>query len=258
MSNPVFDLPGSIFFSVHSVDKRERGVSHLPSVSPQGMPVKQASQRIDITAFAFIELEAEMGLVKTAPAKIATRRIVNQASLPVTQGPIGTVISAVPVSRISGIERLGSSGPDRLVGTDESDVLIGKLGDDRLIGNAGNDQITGGRGQDWLQGGTGFDRFFFNHVQEGVDYIDDFSVIFDWIVVSAKGFKGGLQPGLPIDRQQFHRGATAVDRSDRFIYHPSSGSLFFDPDGTGAEKPIEFAQLSRNLALTSANIHVIS
>ncbi len=225
MSRPVFDLPGLTVFLPHPVEKVEERESHDPAVSLKRFSPKTASK---------------------PSLQTSTKEATN------------TIISAVPVSRISGIERLGSNESDRLVGTDESDVLVGKLGDDRLIGGGGNDQITGGRGQDWLQGGQGFDRFFFHHAQEGIDYIDDFSVIYDWLVVSAKGFKAGLRPDSLLDRQQFHRGTAAADRSDRFIYHPSTGSLLFDSDGIGSEKPIEVAQLSRNLALTSANIYVIS
>lgn len=257
MSRSVFNLPGLTFLPLRSVTKSSRGPFSMSSIALKGAPTRNAFQRDNIATFAFIQLEAQTSLAQTQRPNIAAHRAISQSASSVEE-TAGTIISAIPVSRISGIERLGSHRPDRLMGTNESDVLIGKSGDDRLIGDAGNDQITGGQGRDWLQGGTGFDRFFFNQSQEGIDDIDDFSVIFDWLVVSAKGFKGGLQPGSPIDRQQFHRGAAAADRSDRFIYHPSTGSLSFDPDGTGPEKSIEFAQLSRNLALTSANIHVVS
>jgi hypothetical protein len=51
---------------------------------------------------------------------------------------------------------IGSSGPDRLVGTRCDDVIYGLGGRDVLIGRAGNDQLNGGRGNDRLRGLDGF------------------------------------------------------------------------------------------------------
>lgn len=238
MSRTIFDLPGLMLFS-QSLNQPGIEQGEMRSASLQAAEVvagRIASSGKPLSA-------QEKGHVQTAALD--------------TQ-PIAAIISAVPISRINGVERLGSNQADRLIGTNESDILIGKLGDDRLVGGAGNDQLTGGHGRDWLQGGPGYDRFFFNQVQDGIDQIDDFSVIFDWLMISAKGFQGKLHPDSTLDRQQFHRGAEAADRSDRFIYNPRTGSLSFDPDGTGPRKSIEFVQLSRNLALTPASIYIIN
>ena len=65
------------------------------------------------------------------------------------------------------LKQQGTSGNDRLVGTNRSDVfkggdgndiLIGKGEGDRLLGDSGNDRLVGGGGNDVLTGGKGRDR----------------------------------------------------------------------------------------------------
>jgi Ca2+-binding RTX toxin-like protein len=52
---------------------------------------------------------------------------------------------------------IGTTGNDRLDGTDGDDIILGLAGDDRLEGRDGNDIIFGGRGNDRLFGGPGDD-----------------------------------------------------------------------------------------------------
>lgn len=52
----------------------------------------------------------------------------------------------------------GTTGDDRLSGTDEDDTIRGVAGNDRLDGRAGDDQLIGGQGDDRLDGRTGDDR----------------------------------------------------------------------------------------------------
>jgi Ca2+-binding RTX toxin-like protein len=60
----------------------------------------------------------------------------------------------------------GGSGDDRLNGADGFDVLMGEGGHDRLEGRAGNDYLVGGKGQDWLLGGLGADTLVGNQGQD--------------------------------------------------------------------------------------------
>lgn len=62
---------------------------------------------------------------------------------------------------------VGTSGSDRIVGTNRADVIVALAGNDSIEGNGGNDTIcagagsdvvNGGRGGDHIVGGTGFDR----------------------------------------------------------------------------------------------------
>ncbi len=61
----------------------------------------------------------------------------------------------------SGDDRLwGTQGPDVICGLDGDDRIIGLGGDDLLIGGDGDDRIFGGRGDDVLRGGGGDDWLF--------------------------------------------------------------------------------------------------
>jgi Ca2+-binding RTX toxin-like protein len=51
----------------------------------------------------------------------------------------------------------GTTGKDRLAGTNLQDVIYGNNGDDRLIALEANDSLYGGNGDDFLNGGTGAD-----------------------------------------------------------------------------------------------------
>lgn len=107
-----------------------------------------------------------------------------------------------------------------------------------------------------MTGGAGSDRFTFNSRSEGIDRITDFRVVDDTIVVSAAGFGGGLVAGSAIAANEFRLGSAATLSSHRFLYDQSTGSLFFDQDGTGAIAKTQFATLNTGLALTNADIFV--
>ena len=55
----------------------------------------------------------------------------------------------------------GLGGNDKLVGNTGRDRLFGGNGDDTLSGSSANDKLSGGRGSDKLLGGTGNDRALF-------------------------------------------------------------------------------------------------
>ena len=70
------------------------------------------------------------------------------------------ICAAPPAGRCAGrrATRIGSAGPDVLVGTPRRDVIAGLGGRDRIRGLAGMDRLCGGPGRDRLAGGTGRDR----------------------------------------------------------------------------------------------------
>lgn len=74
------------------------------------------------------------------------------------------------------------------------------------------------------------------------------------IQVSASGFGGGLTVGA-ISAGQFRLGSAAGDANERFIYN-TSGSLFFDVDGTGSAAQVQIATLITP-TITNADIAVI-
>ena len=151
---------------------------------------------------------------------------------------------------------LGGDGDDTLRGEVGNDSLDGGVGIDTLTGGLGNDILVGGTDNDRLTGGKGADRFVFDSKTEGTDIIKDFSVVNDTIYVSAGGFGGELTANAAITADQFKLGSAAGDSSDRFIYNKNTGNLFFDVDGKGGTKQLQFATLSDDLAMTQSDIFV--
>ena len=142
-----------------------------------------------------------------------------------------------------------------------STVVSGTVGNDVLVGSASNDLLAGGAGNDILTGGGGLDAFRFDtafNASTNIDTITDFSVTDDTIqlenaVVTALAVTGELAADM------FHAGAgvsTAVDANDHLIYNSSTGALYYDPDGTGADAAVQFATLGAGLALTAGSFVV--
>lgn len=152
---------------------------------------------------------------------------------------------------------LGNSLSNDISGNASANALKGLSGNDAIVGGAGADRIYGGPGNDLLQGDAGGDRFYFDASftsSANVDEIADFSVADDSIFLSRSYFKT-IATG-PLSAAAFHTGASAHDRSDRILYDPATGSLFYDPDGTGATGQVLFATLQPALLVTHADFVV--
>lgn len=67
---------------------------------------------------------------------------------------------AFATSSTVGLDRVGTDGPDTLVGSELDDTLRGQGGADILRGNGGNDVLDGGTGDDSLDGGAGNDTLW--------------------------------------------------------------------------------------------------
>ncbi len=63
-------------------------------------------------------------------------------------------------------------------------VINGTSGRDTLIGTAGSDRIMGGLGSDTLTGGAGADKFVYTQITDRGDFITDFTVGSDKIVLT--------------------------------------------------------------------------
>ncbi|WP_336896951.1 calcium-binding protein [Novosphingobium sp.] len=175
----------------------------------------------------------------------------------------------------------GSYGPgiygdygNRLNGGGGNDVLVGAYGQDTLVGGTGNDTLAGQEEPDVLTGGTGADRFVLasDNAFYGVDLITDFSAAQnDKIGLSLTqdafeiGFTFLAGPGGSLAASEFYSASganTAHDDSDRIIYDSSSGALYYDADGTGADSPCrQIAQLgsgSTHPALTLIDFVILA
>jgi uncharacterized repeat protein (TIGR01451 family) len=65
-----------------------------------------------------------------------------------------------------------------------------------------------------------------------------------------------LTPNAFLEDSQFILGTSATDNDDRFIYDPSTGNLFFDPDGTGEAPQQQIATLKSSPNLSADDIFV--
>jgi serralysin len=153
----------------------------------------------------------------------------------------------------------GGNGNDSIFGGGGVDVLRGGAGNDRLDGGAGNDALNGGAGRDVLIGGAGMDTFGFSTTPSwttNIDTIVDFDPVDDRIAFNnAVLTKVGANGALKADA--FHHGTKARDREDRIIYDGTTGSLYYDPDGTGPAAKFKLATVANKAALTLSDFFVV-
>jgi serralysin len=143
----------------------------------------------------------------------------------------------------------GGGGSDRLTGNTIANTLKG---------GGGNDTLNGMTGNDILLGGAGADSFVFstNLSTANVDRLTDFNPVSDTIYLENGIFRALTKTGA-LAAGYFHTGPAAHDTSDRVIYDKTSGTLFYDADGTGAAAAAKFALLPKGLALGASDFLVI-
>lgn len=151
----------------------------------------------------------------------------------------------------------GNDSDNTLTGNDGVNNLVGAVGRDVLFGGGGNDVLSGGVGSDTLTGGSGKDSFVFNAATDGAtDKITDFKPIDDTIKLDGQIFTQLTGFGT-LDAGQFVKGENALEPNDYIIYNPSTGTVTYDSDGSGAGQGVQIAQLGVNLPVTNADFVVI-
>jgi Ca2+-binding RTX toxin-like protein len=152
---------------------------------------------------------------------------------------------------------IGNTGNNLLRGRGGNDTLKGREGNDTLQGDDGNDILEGEAGSDTLTGGAGDDIFrFTTPVIDGeFDTFTDFASGEDRIELVASQFTGIGAAG-PLAAAAFRIGSAAADASDRVIYDPTTGDLFYDADGNGAGEALLFAKMDPDTALLVTDIWV--
>ena len=107
-----------------------------------------------------------------------------------------------------------------------------------------------------LTGDAGRDNFMFDAaLNSGVDHITDFLPIDDTIrldnavftALTTRKFSWGA----------FYSGPEAHDPTDRIIYDPETGALWYNSDGTGPAAPVQFAELGSGLAVTARDFYIV-
>ena len=145
----------------------------------------------------------------------------------------------------------GGGGADFLIGGAGKDKLYGGTGNDGLNGGTGADRLVGGDGDDTLTGGAGADTFVFNGLA-GVDHVKDFAHLTDRIEVS-KSVMAILGPVGALTAEAFYAGPAAHDATDRLIYTKSTGTLYYDADGTGGKTAVLICVFDHHPTLTAAD-----
>lgn len=154
----------------------------------------------------------------------------------------------------------GTRFADRITGGIQDETLRGEAGRDRLTGGEGNDRLFGGAGHDTLTGGSGQDVFVFDSTpsqKTNVDKVTDFSSVDDIFYLNKKFLKNIGWVSRPLKDDAFHPGKTAEDAYNRIIYDKATGSLFYDPDGSGSADQIKIAILLNKPTLDFSDFFVI-
>lgn len=172
---------------------------------------------------------------------------------PKKNGGVDTVVTELSTTLTKVLENLTLTGDETLNGTGNTlnNLLIGNDGNNRLDGGKGSDTLDGGLGNDTLVGGKGLDVFVFDTAlgSSNVDTISSFSTRDDTIQLSLSIFDDLLGTGV-LASSEFFIGSAAHDADDRIIYDNTTGALYYDLDGNGAEAATQFAILGTSLSLT--------
>jgi Ca2+-binding RTX toxin-like protein len=180
--------------------------------------------------------------------------------LELATGGTDTVQSTVSFSlaAIAQVENLTLTGTASIdaTGNTLANILTGNTAANKLIGNDGNDTLIGGTGNDTLTGGLGNDSFRFTTTANAItnrDLITDFTTGSDKLSFSKGVYAGFGNTSTSITSSQFRSGAnftTAATTTQRFIYNTTTGSLYYDRDGSGSfYAPIELALLGSSTPL---------
>ncbi|MEZ0231263.1 MAG: hypothetical protein ACAH12_00360 [Methylophilaceae bacterium] len=163
-----------------------------------------------------------------------------QASISIDlANPNYTGIEHVILTGTSALNAKGSADGDTI-----GNQLTGNSGVNKLEGLDGNDTLDGGAGNDILTGGSGNDIFLFDTAlsSKNIDTITDFNGDEDDIHLDAAIF-ASLAGG--VNSSNFHTGTLATAAGKYLIYDDTTGKLYYDADGGGTGKAIQFATLSK-------------
>jgi Ca2+-binding RTX toxin-like protein len=150
---------------------------------------------------------------------------------------------------------------ERALGSNVNDSIDGGAGGQTLAGQGGADTLWGAAGVDTLWGGGGADTFIFRETgSANADSVRDWAsgtdkVALDDAAMSALGASGNFSTGDA--RFWSSTSGTAHDANDRVIYNTSTGSLYYDADGSGAGAVQLIATFAGNPAVAATDIVVI-
>jgi serralysin len=168
----------------------------------------------------------------------------------------GTYVLAVNVENAT-ITTLGAALAINVTGNALDNTITGNAGANTLSGLAGNDNLDGGAGKDILTGGVGNDVFVFNtdlNASTNLDTVTDFVSGVDKIELDRSVFVSIGLGALAADRLVTGAAAVAIDENDYILYNTTSGTLYYDPDGSGTLPQVAFAVLTGHPALSALDL----
>ncbi|HEX8214372.1 MAG TPA: calcium-binding protein [Allosphingosinicella sp.] len=165
------------------------------------------------------------------------------------------------------INGTGGNYFNNIRGNSGDNSLYGLGLDDVIRGGGGNDGLYGGRGYDILSGGAGEDGFYIEYLNDPEDpvsaramaEIHDFTPADDTIYLDRTAFTELPEGPLPESAFQANYSPNGFVSSSeiRILYTPHHvgdlGSLWYDPDGNGAEKAIRIAWVPENSEITASD-----
>ncbi|WP_298192432.1 calcium-binding protein [Novosphingobium sp.] len=158
------------------------------------------------------------------------------------------------------IDGKGNELANTLTGNSGNNVLEGRQGRDTLRGGGGNDVLSGGKDSDMLIGGAGADAFRFadnSPVDGGRDTLVDFVHGTDRIEIQRYYFGAIQTQSGQLAASEFTLGNAATTTDHHLIYNQTTGTLFYDADGSGAGAKVVIAYLQGNPVLDASDIVLI-
>lgn len=168
-------------------------------------------------------------------------------------GGIDLVRSTVGFTLPQFVENLTLLGMANIAatGNDKANIITGNTGSNNISGAGGADTIKAGAGNDTLTGGLGADSFVFNtalNASINIDTITDWNAggASDKILLDDDIFTalGAVATTTALDPSMFVKSTAALDSNDHIIYSPTTGALFYDPDGSGPLAQVQFATIN--------------
>jgi len=152
---------------------------------------------------------------------------------------------------------------ERFIAGDFNDVITGSSAANYLDGRGGNDTLNGGAGNDTLVGGAGLDSFVFSDppTAANADSVTGFASGSDKVALDNADFTSiGGEGNFASGDARFWAAAGATgghDATDRVVYNTSTGSLYYDADGSGAGAAQLIATFTGNPAIAATDVVVI-
>jgi Ca2+-binding RTX toxin-like protein len=157
------------------------------------------------------------------------------------------------------------SRADTIIGGDGDDQLVGFAGNDWIRGGEGNDLLAGGSGRDTLTGGAGNDVFLFSDMAADPskpDIVTDFipsreRIVLDGTTFTALSRKGVTKPSGLLKASSFVVGPKAKDANDHVIYDRTTGTVSYDPDGSGSANAVAIVKLDQRPPLSFKDFFIV-